>query len=234
MQVQTNVVSLDHTVADRRKSYSNSTFTHPVLHVQIGKESLRRESNGSHEARLTVSETPDLDLHQDELYAEFRPLVRRLIRQYGDSVELRNDLEGEIYYRFCVLLKAFDPDRGVPLRPYLVRQLTASIYTFARHQWRSQHREVSLELFTSESGPMQTADPTRDWDDALDLQQIKRSLPAAISKLSERQRNVLIWRYYEDSSFEEIADRLAIQAATARSLLRHALNHLRADMAAAE
>jgi len=153
-----------------------------------------------------------------------------LIRQYGENAEIRNDLEGEIYYRFCVLLKAFDPSRGVPLRPYLVRQLSASIYTYARHHWRNQHREVSLELFTSDSGPRQSIDPTPEWDDAIDLQQFKGSLPAAIAKLSERQRSVVIWRYYEDRSFEEIAGRLGVQTSTARSLLRHALTHLRADM----
>jgi RNA polymerase sigma factor (sigma-70 family) len=171
-----------------------------------------------------------LALQQDRLYAEFGPLVRRLIRQYGENAEIRNDLEGEIYYRFCVLLKAYDPNRGVPLRPYLVRQLSASVYAFARHHWRNHNREVSLELFTSDGGPKQSVDPTPDWDDALDLQQFKNSLPAVIARLSERQRLVLIWRYYEDRSFEEIAERLGIQTATARSLLRHALNHLREDI----
>jgi len=38
---------------------------------------------------------------------------------------------------------------------------------------------------------------------------------------------VLIWRYYEERSFEEIAGMLKIQTATARSLLRHGLNTLR-------
>lgn len=171
------------------------------------------------------------EIQQNQLFAEFQPLVRRLIRQYGENSDVRNDLEGEIYYRFCMLLKAYDPDRGVPLRPYLVRQLSASIYTFARQRWRSQHREVSLQLFTSETVPRQSIDPTPDWDDAIDLQQFKRSLPAAIGMLSERQRNVVIWRYYEDRSFEEIAAKLGIQTATARSLLRHALTHLREKMA---
>src|SRR5579871_1501032 len=79
------------------------------------------------------------------LFAEFAPLVHRLIRQYGQDPELRQDLEGEIYCRFCALLEAYDPERGVPLRPYLVRQLTASIYTYARYHWRLQKREIAWE-----------------------------------------------------------------------------------------
>src|SRR4051812_38761897 len=76
------------------------------------------------------------EIDAEQLFVEFQPLVRRLIRQYGESLETRNDLKGEIYYRFCLVLKAYDPDRGVPLRPYIVRQLSASIYTFMRQQWR--------------------------------------------------------------------------------------------------
>src|SRR5947209_20458060 len=77
----------------------------------------------------TLSYRDQVFLQRDGLYAEFQPLVRRLIRQYGgDNAELREDLAGEIYYRFCQLLEVYDPERGVPLRPYLVRQLTASVY----------------------------------------------------------------------------------------------------------
>jgi len=197
----------------------------------------RSESHAIHKDRTSEMErstgtgdTAVSTIDPDQLYAEFTPLVRRLIRQYGDNPEIRNDMEGEIYYRFCVLVKAYDPSRGVPLRPYLVRQLSASIYTYARHYWRRQSREVSLELFTPSSGPLTQEDPTRDWDDAIELQQTKLSLPNAIAKLSARQRNVVVWRYFDDLSFEEIATRLAVQTSTARSLLRHALNHLRRSM----
>src|ERR1051325_606153 len=55
---------------------------------------------------------------REELFAELKPLVRRLIQRFGEDPEMRRDLEGEIYYRFCVLLDAYDPSRGVPLRPY--------------------------------------------------------------------------------------------------------------------
>src|SRR5947209_10719880 len=86
---------------------------------------------------------------REAVYEQFQPLVRRLLRQYGDSAETRKDLSGEIYYRFCALFDAFDPSRGVPFRPYMVRQLTAALYTYARNGWRRQKRELSLELNTA-------------------------------------------------------------------------------------
>jgi RNA polymerase sigma factor (sigma-70 family) len=181
----------------------------------------------------TLSYHDRLFLNRDELFAEFQPLVRRLIRQYGaDNAEFREDLAGEIYYRFCRLLEVYDPERGVPLRPYLVRQLTASVYTFARHQWRQKRREVYLETGEGalEVGP--TIDPTAEWDRDLATQHVMKALPAGIAKLPQRQRQVLVWRYYEQRGFEDIAEMLEIQQATARSMLRHALNNLRKWIAA--
>jgi RNA polymerase sigma factor (sigma-70 family) len=170
---------------------------------------------------------PDSCEDRDALYAEFAPLVRRLIRQYGQDTEMRQDLAGEIYCRFCALLGAYDPQRGVPLRPYLVRQLTAAIYTYARQHWRLQKREVALRTEEGSQEPTPGVDPTASWLSALAQQQVAVTLPQAIDKLPERQRQVVIWRYYEERSFEEIAAFLKIQPSTARSLLRHGLNNLR-------
>lgn len=171
---------------------------------------------------------------RDSLYAEFAPLVRRLIRQYGKDADLREELVGEIYFRFCALLDVYDPTRGVPLRAYLVRQMTASVYTYARHYWRQQQREVGVECHHEEGQPGLVEDPTREWDDALALEQLSEALPAALAQLPPRQRQVIIWRYFDEFAFEDIGQRLSVQASTARSLLRHGLNTLRGRMAQTE
>jgi RNA polymerase sigma factor (sigma-70 family) len=168
------------------------------------------------------------------LYSEFTPLVRRLIRQYGQDAEMRDDLAGEIYCRFCNLLEAFDPARGVPLRPYLVRQLTLSTYTYARQQWRIKKREATWENDEGRAEQIAAFDPTLDWLTTLSQNQASALLPDAIKKLPARQRNVVIWRYYEERSFEEIADLLAVQPSTVRSLLRHGLNNLRKSVGSAD
>ncbi len=169
-------------------------------------------------------------LDRESLYREFQPLVRRLIRQYGDCPELRQDLAGEIYFRFCSILEAYDPTRGVPLKPYIVRQLSASVYTFARRGWTRQRREFSYEEKAEICEPTHREDPTREWDEKLAMEQVLQGLPNAISKLPKRQRQVVIWRYYEHRSFEDIADVLCVKTATARSLLRHGINNLRRHM----
>jgi RNA polymerase sigma factor (sigma-70 family) len=194
-------------------------------------------SNGSHSntPRSRSADPPYKTAgEREKLFAEFTPLVRRLIRQYGEDPETRQDLSGEIYYRFCTLLDAYDPGRGIPLRAYLVRTLTASVYTFSRSQWRRQHREISLEATTIAVEPVDVPDPSSQWDRDLMTKEVLKALPAAIAQLPLRQRQVVIWRYYESRSFEEIAEMLKVRPATARSLLRHGLNNLRRQVAHSE
>jgi RNA polymerase sigma-70 factor (ECF subfamily) len=173
---------------------------------------------------------PGNDAERDALYHEFQPLVRRLLRQYGDDAEFRSDLEGEIYCRFCQLIEAYEPERGVPLKAYLVRTLSASVYSYARTQWRREHRERRLDLVVSENDRSHCVDPTDEWNEQLRMEELLRGLPAAIARLPTRQRQVVIWRYYEGRSFDEIAATLHVRPATARSLLRHGLNHLRRQL----
>ncbi|HLK58400.1 MAG TPA: sigma-70 family RNA polymerase sigma factor [Chthonomonadaceae bacterium] len=193
--------------------------------------------NPSYPPKRTVLSETDLwlfdrkALDREDLYAEFAPLVRRLIRQYGEDAEMRQDLKGEIYCRFCDLLDAYDPERGVPLRPYIVRQLSAGIYTYARQQWRLKRRETPLEVPEGHKEPVPALDPTPAWLSSLSQQMAAASLPQAMSKLPARQRKVVIWRYYQERSFEEIAQRLNVRTSTARSLLRHGLNNLRKQLA---
>ena len=99
----------------------------------LGRQDLPYETGANADSQV---------LDRERLYMEFAPLVTRLVRLYGQDAEMRQDLKGEIYYHFCALLDVYDPTRGVPLRPYLVRQLSARIYTYARQQWRIRQREI--------------------------------------------------------------------------------------------
>ena len=211
--------------ADRRVS-NRRQISRRVVDRGVDFRSLDRRRHSERRVRSVGRARLD----RESLFAEFQPLVRRLVRQYGDTAELRQDLAGEIYYRFCSILEAFDPSRGVPLKPYVVRQLSASVYTYARRGWMRQRREFSYEEKAQICEPTHREDPTREWDDKLALEEVLKGLPQAISKLPKRQRQVVVWRYYEQRSFEEIADILSVKTATARSLLRHGINNLRRHM----
>ncbi len=180
------------------------------------------------EENLQAQESQPRHENRDKLFNQFQPLVRRLVNQYaGKDQEMRQDLQGEIYYRFSMLLDQFDPERGVPLRAYLVRQLTYSVYVYARHHWRNARRETNIDDIMQHGEPGEPVDPTSQWIEKLNLQRIIQSLPEAILQLPSRQRQIIVWRYYDLLSYEEIALTLNIRVSSARSLLRHGLNNLR-------
>ena len=165
---------------------------------------------------------------RDALYRELEPIIYRLIRQYGDSAEMRQDLTGELYYRFCVILDDYDPTRGVPLRPYLIRHLTTSAYSYARRHWHRRGREVSMNQEFDWVEPLDGhEDPTNRWVETIDRKEIFSSLSSEIDRLPPRQKAVVVGRYLEAQSFEEMANRLGIREASVRSTLRHGLCNLR-------
>jgi RNA polymerase sigma factor (sigma-70 family) len=176
--------------------------------------------------------SPGEEIDRIALYREFMPLTRRLISQYGSCPQLREELSGEIFCRFCALVDAFDPSRGVPLRAYLVHQLSASVYTFVRSYRRSADREHQLESYADQTRHELHYNPTQDWDHSLFMETARDHVRQSIGKLSDRQKHVVMRRYYEEQSFENIAQDLDVQAVTARSLLRHALNNLRTSFQA--
>lgn len=163
------------------------------------------------------------------LYQELQPLVQKLIRKYGTNSELRQELRGEIYCRFNMLLDAYEPERGVPLKPYMIRQLVSSTYSYARRQWRTELRDCPLDLAANFTV---SKDPSADWDNHILINQAQDVLPKLLAQLSLRQRQVVIWRYYEQRPYEEIAELLGVKPQTVRSLVRHGINNLRRQYSA--
>jgi RNA polymerase sigma factor (sigma-70 family) len=69
-------------------------------------------------------------------------------------------------------------------------------------------------------------------DDAIDFAIERADLLVALRQLPERQRAVVVARYYYDQSYEEIAKAFAIRTGTVGATLSQALAKLRAAQAA--
>ena len=177
--------------------------------------------------RMERSERGTAPIERDRLFDEFRPLVQRLVARYGVSEDLRQELPGELYCQFSLLLGAYDPARGVPLRGYLVRMLSTSAYAFARSHWRRRCRYVSFDACLGSGVRGSEADLADMVIETSVRDELRSRLPRALSQLSPRQRSIVVSRFYEGRSFEDIAQELGIQTVSVRSLLRYALARLR-------
>ncbi len=161
----------------------------------------------SHEQPETASDIPAAVngvsrlADRETLFATFTPWLNRQMRRYRLNSEEREDAYGELFCRLCSLLDQYDPQRGIPLEPYLYRQLGAFLYSHARTGWRRNRRELP---FYAEDGSENIAhlagDPTPEWDDHLVTTQVQSLLPIAFRQIPARQQDAITLRYFHDLS----------------------------------
>lgn len=72
------------------------------------------------------------------------------------------------------------------------------------------------------AGRLQPPDPAAD-----DESVVRLTLDQALARLTARQRTVLILRYYEDLSHEQVAAAMGCSVSTSKSQAQHALGRLR-------
>jgi hypothetical protein len=150
---------------------------------------------------VSIDKAPTHISERDSLYIELEPLFLRLTGATGSSNGLIPDEGNVLYDRFCKIYSAYDPSYGFPLRPYLVRHLTA--------------------LFQSNShanalGASDGAAPRRMRD--------------AIENLPTSQREAVTLRYYYGKQIGDIARRLDVDPGAASAILDAGLDTLRYEM----
>lgn len=142
----------------------------------------------------------------DFVRARTPALARTAYLLTGDA-HLAEDLVQTALFKAA---RAWHRIEGDP-EPYVRRIL----YTQSISWWRRRKlRETSLGSYDD------TAAPTSDSD-------LRLSLEAALARLTDRQRTVLVLRFFEDLTEVQAAGMLGIGAGTVKSTTREALARLR-------
>jgi RNA polymerase sigma factor (sigma-70 family) len=105
-----------------------------------------------------------------------------------------------------------DPDR---FEPWLHRVLSHACLDLARHE-RPQRQSVELPAFLADDGTPEEDVATRD------------AIGRGLSRLTRRERTILVLRFFLQLSVPEIADAMRIPVGTAKSRLHHAQQAMRA------
>lgn len=140
-----------------------------------------------------------------------QPLARFLYRQTGGRDV--DDLYQETWLRVVRHAARFDP----------TRRFSTWLFQIAVNLCRDWHRRPPPEPHPLDDGP--APDQHARTDAALDAQQLLAQLPAA-------QREVVVLRYYEDLSEDEVATILDIPKGTVKSRLHQAIARMAALVSA--
>ena len=147
----------------------------------------------------------------------------RVTRDAEVAIELANT----VFYKAYRNLHTYEPAR--PLKPWLLRIATNE----SLNHLRGQRREREHRAETSEESEVSLIDlvPATD-DPARDVLTAERAetVRAAVASLPDRYRALIVLRFFNDLSYNEIAEQLdiptntvGVQLMRARNLLRRAL-----------
>ena len=153
----------------------------------------------------------------ETLYRRHRDYVTRVSLRFGADREAAVDVLQET---FLYLLKKFPP-AGDGL--VLTAQLRSLLYPVAKHltlsSLRQQERIDDSEEFDPDRLPAPgSADP---------VERDPARLSSALARLSPERREVLLLRFVDDMSLQDIADTLSIPLGTVKSRLHLAIRELR-------
>ncbi len=117
-------------------------------------------------------------------------------------------------------------------RLHVARNVRNYLYTSLRRLLAKQGLQemyVPTDLLEEEGQPVV---PSREdtWIDEQELAQRSLLMAAAINKLPPRLRQLLLMKYYENLSYEEIADKTGLSLRTIYNKIHEAITRLRQDL----
>jgi RNA polymerase sigma factor (sigma-70 family) len=117
---------------------------------------------------------------------------------------------------------------GAPFKPWLLRIVANE----AQNRRRQLGRRRALELRATAAHPLGDAAPSPEG--AAIGRELRDELLAAVSRLDQRDRDVLTCRYFLELSEEETATVLGVRRGTVKSRTARALARLRAEVGEVE
>jgi RNA polymerase sigma-70 factor (ECF subfamily) len=172
-------------------------------------------SEGEQDLQATIAFRRLFELHFEELY--------RFAYRYVQSGETAKDLVHEAFLRLW--RQRAQVDLGAPAaRSYL--------YTVVRYQALDhlRHRRVEERWRTEYAAPMMAthgAVMPADPDQEFAANEMATTIQRAVEALPRRQREVLLLRWQQQASYDEIAETLGISPKTVAVHLGRALERLR-------
>lgn len=165
----------------------------------------------------------------DALVREHRRDVYLVALQLLGDREEAMDATQDALLRFLATLSRFRP--GEPVRPWLL----TIVRNRCRDLLRRRHirRADSLDSDPDEGGYF-VAEPVSDLpspQEDLERRSLQRRVWRALGALSPAQREMLVLRDYQDLSYQEIADQLAVPIGTVMSRLHRARRALAEQLA---
>ncbi|MEB3286976.1 MAG: RNA polymerase sigma factor [Vampirovibrionales bacterium] len=180
-----------------------------------------------------------------ELTVRYSRLVYHFVYKMTNNKELAEDITQDVFLKAYQNLGRFDQSR--PFKPWLMRiasNTTISALRKTENALKSQPlsldvlAEQGLQLGESSGGFPEIKDSafialSHEPDQLRQLEQsaTAEEIKATLARLDAKYRQILILRYFEDLSYEEISQSLGIPLNTVRTWIRRGLEKFKNQFA---
>ena len=131
-------------------------------------------------------------------------------------MEDAEDLASDIFLYCFTHYEEYNPDKS---------SIITWLYMIVNSRIKNYYRDHKIHIdLDSMSGFLQ--DESIDLDSGIFIEQLHNSLMTAIYKLPERQQNIVLMRYFEEKSSDEIAKIMNLSPGNVRVLLSRSLDTL--------
>ena len=162
---------------------------------------------------LPQKEKPDFEDFYNDNYSRVLYYVKNKINSEEDAKDFTSDIFTYCYTHY----DDYDPQKS---------SITTWLYLIVNSRIKNFYRDHNITYVDYEVVSETMQDQSIDLDEGIYLEQLHKALMTAIKSLPERQQKIVMMRYFENCSSEEIVARLGISAGNVRVLLSRALNKL--------
>ena len=148
----------------------------------------------------------------EELYNGYREKVERYICSHVQNEQDRADIVHQVFLNAISALDSYDPSRGA---------IGTWLYAITRNAVNDYYRKLSREP-TAEDIELIPAQ-----DDRILTNEDLESLASALEQLPDRERKIIVLRFYHGLSSKETAERVGVSYSNVRFLQYNALKKLR-------
>ena len=153
------------------------------------------------------------------LYNEYYDKVLKYIAGHTDSVQEAEDLASEVFVKCYDNFESYDSSKA---------SVKTWIYAITKNCLKNYYRgkKNNLSLDDSDNGIAEPADKT-DMESAVELTEMRKVLADALMTLDERNRRVVVLKYFSEKPSKEIARIMGLSDENVRVMLNRSLKKMR-------
>ena len=162
--------------------------------------------------------TMDKDQYFEEIYENYRDKIFKFIYYKVCNAELAEDLTNDVFVAVYKNLHTYDANKSF---------ISTWLYAISYNRLKNYYKSRKITEYSIEYMLEMNIIPRSELHDLLEQEELRLMLKNAMQELPERNRKIILMKYYLDMTSGEIGRDLNITPGNVRIILKRSLNTLK-------